>query len=52
VRLEARFSDALNNVVNLRRSGAVRHVHDHGKGLSVSRAKSKSRDPIAALVES
>jgi hypothetical protein len=34
VRLKAGFADALNDVFNLLGSGAVRHVHDHGCGLS------------------
>jgi hypothetical protein len=34
VRLKPGFADALNDVFNLLGSGAVRHVHDHGCGLS------------------
>jgi hypothetical protein len=44
VRLESSFPDALNDVLDLLRCGAIRHVHDHGNGLSAFKAKSKSRD--------
>jgi len=50
VGLEAGFPDPLNDVFDLFRSGAVRHVHNHGKNpFEVPRAKQKPRSAIAAL---
>jgi hypothetical protein len=43
VRLESGFSNPLNDVLDLFRSGAVRHVHNHGRNpFGVSGPKTKA----------
>src|SRR3984893_14117616 len=41
VGLESGFADALNDVLDLLRSGVVGHVHNHGNGLSILLCKKR-----------
>src|ERR1700690_3752197 len=52
VGLKSGFQDASNDVLDLLFGRAVRHIHNHDDRLSVCLEQNKSRDTLAALVES